>query len=179
MDGLKDVEAVRLCGKSTPDGARVRTFVALVAAVARDRGGRVAMVVVLGMEEEGLWCPAPPAIILATAVLSYVPGHGGRTGGCWARHANAAEKGYAPPREISRHQPLGRPLDQGTAAVQEIPPFTAMGAADDPHCALRVPHQAAEGEQAAGGAGDEGGAVVVEVLGADGAPPVWQIADGG
>ena len=32
----------------------------------------------------------------------------------------AAGVGYAPPREISRHQPLGRPLDQGPAVVKEI-----------------------------------------------------------
>ena len=91
----------------------------------------------------------------------------------------AAGEGYAPPREIGRHQPLGRPLDQGPAAVEEIPPFAAMGAADDPHGPLRIPHQPAEGEREAGGEGDDGGAVVVAVHGADGAPTVWQIANGG
>ena len=39
VDGPEDVEAVGPCGAATPDGARARTFVALVAAVARDRGG--------------------------------------------------------------------------------------------------------------------------------------------
>ena len=47
LDGPKDVEAVGPCGALTPDGARARTLVALVAAVARDRGGRVVMVAVL------------------------------------------------------------------------------------------------------------------------------------
>ena len=67
VDGLADVEAVRLCGVSTPDGARARTFVALVAVVSCDRGRRVVMVAVLRVEEEELWGRAPPAIILATA----------------------------------------------------------------------------------------------------------------
>ena len=91
----------------------------------------------------------------------------------------AAGVGYAPPCEIGRHQPLGRSLGQGPAAVEEIPPFAAMGAADDSHCPFRVPHQPAEGKREAGGEGDDGGAVVVEVHGGDGAPVVWQIASRG
>ena len=46
VDGPEDVEAVGPCGVPTSDGARARTFVALVAAVARDQGGRVVMVAV-------------------------------------------------------------------------------------------------------------------------------------
>ena len=82
VDGPEDVEAV------AADGARARTFVALVAVVARDRGGGVVMVAVLREEEEELWFWAPPAIILATAALPYVPGCGGGTCGCWARCAS-------------------------------------------------------------------------------------------
>ena len=82
VDGPEDVEAV------AADGARVSTFVALVAVVARDRGGRVLMVAVLREEREELWCRAPPAIILATAALPYVLGCGGGTCGCWA-HCNS------------------------------------------------------------------------------------------
>ena len=81
VDGPEDVGAVAL------DGARARTFVALVAVVARDRGGRVVIVAVLWEEEEELCCRAPRAIILATAALPYVPGRGGGTCGCWARSA--------------------------------------------------------------------------------------------
>ena len=99
--------------------------------------------------------------------------------GAPCQRRNAAGEGYAPPREIGRHQPLGCPLDQGPAAVEEIPQFAAMGAADDPHGPLRVPHQPAEGEREAGGEGDDGDVVVVEVHGADGAPTVWLIAHGG
>ena len=73
VDGLEDVEAVGLCGAPTPDGARVCTFVALIAAVACHRGGGVVMVAVLREEVEELRCWAPPAIILATAALLYVP----------------------------------------------------------------------------------------------------------
>ena len=91
----------------------------------------------------------------------------------------AAGEGYPPPCEISRHQPLGRPLDQASAAVGEIPPFVAMGVADDPHGPLRVPHHPAEGEREAGGEGDDSGAPVVAVQWADGAPTVWQTANGG
>ena len=76
VDGPQDVEAV------AADGARARTFVALVAFVARDRGGRVMMVAVLWEEGEELWCRAPPAIILATAALPYAPGCGGGTCSC-------------------------------------------------------------------------------------------------
>ena len=85
VDGPEDVEAARPCGALTPDGSRARTFSALVAAVACDRGGRVI--------------------------------------------------------EIGRHQPLSRPLSQGPAAVEEILPFAAMGAADDSHRPFCVPHQ--------------------------------------
>ena len=52
-------------------------FFALVAVVAGDRGRRVVMVAVLWEQEEELWCRAPPAIILTTAALPYVPGRGG------------------------------------------------------------------------------------------------------
>ena len=69
FDRPEDLEAIGPCGAQTPDGARARTFVALVAAVVQDRGGRVVMVAVLGEEEEELWCRAPPAIILDTAAL--------------------------------------------------------------------------------------------------------------
>ena len=99
--------------------------------------------------------------------------------GAPCQRREAAREGYAPPREIGRQQPLGRPLHQGAAAVEQIPPFAAMGAADDPHGPLRVPHQPDEGEREAGGEGDDGGAVVVEAHGADGAQTVWQIANGG
>ena len=91
----------------------------------------------------------------------------------------AAWEGYAPPCGIGRHQPLGRPRGHGPAAVEGIPPLAAMGAADDIHRPFRVPPQPAEGEREAGGEADDDGAVVVEVHGADGAPTVWQIADGG
>ena len=33
----------------------------------------------------------------------------------------AAGEGYAPPCEIGHHQPVGRPLNQGPAAVEEVP----------------------------------------------------------
>ena len=86
---LEDVEAVGPCSAQTPDGARARTFLGLVAAVARDRGGRVVLVAVLWVEEEEeLWWGAPQSIILATTELPYVPGRGGRTFGCWAHCAN-------------------------------------------------------------------------------------------
>ena len=91
----------------------------------------------------------------------------------------AAGEGYAPPREIGHNQPFGRPLDQGPAAVERIPPFAAMGAADDPNIPMRFPHQLAEGEREAGGEGDDKAAVVVEVHGADWASTVWQISNGG
>ena len=82
VDGPENVEAVG------PRGARARTFVALVAVVVGDRGRWVVMVALLREEEEELWCRAPPAIILATAALPYVPGRGGGTCGCWAHRAN-------------------------------------------------------------------------------------------
>ena len=69
-----------------PDDARARPFVDLVAAVARDQGW-VVMVAVLRMEVGELWRWAPPAIILATAALSYVPGRSGGTSGCSTRRA--------------------------------------------------------------------------------------------
>ena len=84
-----------------------------------------------------------------------------------------------PPCEIGRHQSLGRPRGHGPAALEEFPPFAAMGAADDSHRPFRVPHQPAEGEREAGSEGDKGGAVVVEVHGGDGAPTVRQIANRG
>ena len=91
----------------------------------------------------------------------------------------AAGEGYAPPCGIGCHQPLGRLLGHGPAAAEKIPPFVTMGAAADSHRSLRVPHQPAKGEREAGDEDDDGGAVVVEVHGADGAPTVWQIANGG
>ena len=91
----------------------------------------------------------------------------------------AAWEGYAPPCEIGRYQPLGWPRGHGPAAVEEFPPFAAMGAADDSHCPFRVPHQLAEGKREEVGEADDGGAVVFEVHGADGAPTVCQIANGG
>ena len=63
--------------------------------------------------------------------------------------------------------------------VEEIPPFAAIGAADNPHRPFGVPHQPAKGEREAGGEGNDGGAAVVEVHGGDGAPTVWQIANRG
>ena len=54
----------------------------------------------------------------------------------------AAGEGYAPPREIGRHQPLGCPLGQGPAAVEQIPPFAAMGAS-----ATHIAHSASPTSQ--------------------------------
>ena len=82
MDELEDVEAAGLCGVPTRDGARSRTFVALVAAVARDWGGRVVEVAFFWVKVWELRCRAPLAIILATAALPYVPGRGSGTSGC-------------------------------------------------------------------------------------------------
>ena len=82
VDGLEDVEDVAA-------SARARSFVALVAAVARDRCRGVVMVAVLREEEEDE--PSSPvrlAFILATAALPCVPGCGGGTCGCWARCAS-------------------------------------------------------------------------------------------
>ena len=74
--GLRNLEAVGRCCAPTADGARARTFVALVASMARNRGGGVVMVAVLQVEVEELWCRAPPAIILASTLLPYVPSRG-------------------------------------------------------------------------------------------------------
>ena len=84
--GLEDVEVVGFCGAPARDGARACTFLALVAAVAHDRGW-VVMVAVLRAEVEEPWGSAPPAIILAAAALPYVPPRGGGTNSCWARRA--------------------------------------------------------------------------------------------
>ena len=82
VDGLEDMEDV------AADGARARTFVALVAVVARDQGGGVVMVAVPQEEEDEPSSRIPLAIILATAALLYVPGCGGGTCGCRARCAS-------------------------------------------------------------------------------------------
>ena len=82
MDRPEDVEDV------AANGARSRTFVALVAVVARDRGGVSVMVVVLREVEDEPSSQVPLAIILATAALPYVPGCGGGMRGCWARCAS-------------------------------------------------------------------------------------------
>ena len=59
---------------------------ALVAVVARDRGGGVVMVaVVLQGEYDEPLSRVPLAIILASAALPYVPGCGGGTCGCRVR----------------------------------------------------------------------------------------------
>ena len=81
VDGLGDVEDVAA-------DVRVRTFVALVAVVARDRCGGVVMVAVLWEEEDEPSSLVPLPIILATAALPYVPGCGGATCGCRARCAS-------------------------------------------------------------------------------------------
>ena len=170
VDGLEDVEAARLCGTPTPDGARARTFVALVAAVARDRGGRVVIVAVLRVEEEELWCRAPPAIILATAALPYVPRRWDvRLLGAPCKWCEAAGEGYALPRGICRHQPLGRPFGQGPAAVEEIPPFAAMGASATPiaHSTSPTSQPKTNGRRPV-----RVTTVVVEVHGGEGAPTV-------
>ena len=91
----------------------------------------------------------------------------------------AAGEGGAPPFEVGRHQPPGRPWGHGSVVVEEIPPFAAMGDPDDPHRPFRIPHQPGEGKREAAGEGDDAGAVVVEVHGGDGAPTVWQIGHGG
>ena len=91
----------------------------------------------------------------------------------------AAGEGYAPRCEMSCHQPLGRPLGHGPAAAEKLPPFKTMGASEDAHRPFCIPHQPAEGEREAGGEGDDGGAVVVEVHVGDGALTVWQIANRG
>ena len=79
VDGSGDMEDVAA-------DVRARTFVALVAVVARDRGGGLVMVaVVLRGEYDGPSSRVPLAIILATAALPYVPGCGGGTCGCRVR----------------------------------------------------------------------------------------------
>ena len=82
VDGLEDVEDV------AADVARARTFVAVVAVVARDRCGGAVMVAVFREEEDKPSSRVPLAIILATAALPYVPGCGGGTCGCLARCAS-------------------------------------------------------------------------------------------
>ena len=82
VDGPENLEDV------VANGARARTFVALVAVEARDRGGRVVMVAVLREEEDELLSRVLLPIILATAALPYTPGCGGVTCGCWARCAS-------------------------------------------------------------------------------------------
>ena len=62
----------------------------------------------------------------------------------------AAWGGYAPPCEIGRHQPLGGPLGQGPAAVEEISPFADMGAAEGPLSPIPRP-PTASGRQTGGG----------------------------
>ena len=99
--------------------------------------------------------------------------------GALCQWCEAAGEGYAPPCYIGPHQPLGCPLGQGPAAVEEISSLGAMGAADDPHRPFRLPHRPAEGEREADGEGEDGSVVVVGVHGGDGAPTVWQIANGG
>ena len=91
----------------------------------------------------------------------------------------AAWREYAPPRELGRHQPLGRPRGHGSAALEGIPPLGAMGAAGDAHRPFPVPHQPAEGDREAGGEGDDDVAVVVVARGADVAPTAGQIAKWG
>ena len=93
-------------------------------------------------------------------------------------HESAGD-GYPLPRDIGRHQPLGCPPDQPPAALQEILPLVAMGAVNDPLGPLCVPHWPAEGEREVGGKGEDSGAPVVAVHGADGAPTFRQTANGG
>ena len=68
--------------RADPRWCQIAHILALVAAVARDRGGRVVEVAVFRVKVWELWCGAPLAIILATAALPYVPGRGGGTSGC-------------------------------------------------------------------------------------------------
>ena len=113
------------------------------------------------------------------AVLAWLRRSDVRLLGTLCQWLEAAWVGYAPPCEMGRHQTLGRPRGHGPTAVEEIPPFAAMGATDDSHRPFRVPYQPAGGEREVSGEGDDVGAVVVEVHGGDGAPTVWQIANGG
>ena len=174
-DGLDDMEDVAA-------DARARTFVAPVAVVARIRCGGVVMVAVLREEEDEPSSPVPLAIMLATAALPYVPSCGGGRCRCWARCASGRSLrggGDAPPCDVGRHQPLSRPRGHGPTAVKEFPPLAAMGAAGDAHRPFHIPHQPAEGDREARGEGDDDGAVVVVVHGAEWAPTVWQVANGG
>ena len=176
VDGLEDAEDF------AANSARARTFVALLSVLARDQGGGLVTVAVLREEEDELSSRVPLAIILVTAALPYVPGCGGGTCGCWARFASGWRLqwgGDAPPREVGRHQPPGRPQGHGPAAVEKLPPLAAMGAAGDAPRPFCVPQQPAEGEREACGEGDDDGAVVVVVHGGDRPPTVWQIANGG
>ena len=102
-----------------------------------------------------------------------------RLQGALYQQFEAAWRGYAPPREVGRHQPLDRPRGHGSAAVEEIPPLGAMGTAGDAHRPFRVPHQPAEGDREAGGEGDSDVAVVIVVRGAEVAPAAGQVAHGG
>ena len=83
---LEDVEDI------AADVVRARTFVALVAVVARDRCGGAVMVAVLREEEDEPSSWVPLATIPATAALPYVPGCGGGTCRCWARCASAGRQ---------------------------------------------------------------------------------------
>ena len=90
-----------------------------------------------------------------------------RLQGALYQRFEAAWRGYAPPREVGRHQPLGPPTRRhGRRGRCPSRPF-------------RVPHQPAEGDQEAGGEGDDDVAVVVLVSGADIAPTARQVANGG
>ena len=142
VDGLEDADAVWLCGAQIPDGTRGRTFVALVAAVAGDwGGGGVVMVVVLRLEVEELWCRAPPAKNPGhrrIAVRARTRQWDKRLLGAPRHWHGAAGERYPPPREVGRHQPLGRPLNQGLAAVKGFsllpwaPPTTPMADSASP-----------------------------------------------
>ena len=86
VDGLEDMEAVGLGGEPVPDGVGAYTLVASVAAVVRGQGW-VLMVATVRLEVEELSSRAPPAVMLTTAALPYVPGCGAWTSGWWARRA--------------------------------------------------------------------------------------------
>ena len=119
VDGPEDVEAVIPCGARTPDGARARTFMALVAVLAQDWGGGVVTVAVLREEEKERWCRAIPAIIMATAALPYVPGHGGGRCGWWASRANALGTRFAQV-ELHRKTDVCTQLHQISASCKEL-----------------------------------------------------------
>ena len=176
LDGPEDVEDI------AADGARERTFVALVAVMARDRGGRVVMVPVLWEEEDEPLSRVLLAIILATAALPYVPGCSGGTCGCWARFASGWRlRGRGMPLHM-RYAANSLSVAPGFMAPlrwkssPHLPPWVPRTILHRP---FRVPHQPAKGKQQAGGEGDDDGAVLVEVHGDDGAATVWQIANGG